>query len=95
MEEALSYLFQSIYIELINAKFNVIKKENETIRDFAIISVKDLKLNPASIYPFIQNIEKIIYDKPFIIGEVDFYKAVELFSPVYYELTGYHFVLNF
>lgn len=95
VEEALSYLFQSIYIELINAKFNVRKKENETIRDFAIISVRDLKLNPASIYPFIQNVEQVIYDKPYIIGEVDFYKAVELFSPIYFELTGYHFILNF
>jgi hypothetical protein len=95
LEEALSYLFQSIYIELINAKYGRRKKENETIRDFAIISVKELKLNPASIYPFIQNVEKIIYDKPFIIKEQDFYASVELFSPIYFELTGYQFILNF
>ncbi|MFX0188422.1 MAG: hypothetical protein ACFE8A_11890 [Candidatus Hodarchaeota archaeon] len=95
LEEALSYLFQSIYIELINAKYGRKKNENETIRDFAIISVKELKLNPASIYPFIQNVEKIIYDKPFIIKEQDFYASVELFSPIYFELTGYQFILNF
>ena len=95
LEEALSYLFQSIYIELINAKYGRRKKENETIRDFAIISVRELKLNPASIYPFIQNIEKIIYDKPFIIKDKDFYASVELFSPIYFELTGYQFILNF
>jgi len=95
MEEALSYLFQSIYLELINAKYGRIKQATETIRDFAIISVKELNLNPASIYPFIQNVEKIIYDKPFIISEEDFYTAIDLFSPVYFELTGYNFILNF
>ncbi len=95
LEESLSYLFQSIYLELINAKYGRIKRPTETIRDFAIISVKDLNLNPANIYPFIQNIERIIYDKPFIIEEKDFYSAVELFSPIYFELTGYQFVLKF
>jgi len=95
MEEALSYLFQSIYLELINAKYSRIKQATETIRDFAIISVKELNLNPASIYPFIQNVEKIIYDKPFLISEEDFYTAIDLFSPVYFELTGYNFILNF
>ncbi|MFX1444648.1 MAG: hypothetical protein ACFFHV_14640, partial [Promethearchaeota archaeon] len=95
LEEALSYLFQSIYLELINAKYGRIKKKTETIRDFAIISVKELSLKPNNIYPFIQNIEKIIYDRPFIINENDFYTAVDLFSPIYFELTGYNFILNF
>lgn len=95
MEESLSYLFQSIYMELINGKYGRRIKENETIRDFAIISVKNLNLNPAIIYPFIQKVEEIIYARPFIINDKDFYDAVELFSPIYFELTGYNFVLNF
>ena len=95
LEESLSYLFQAIYLELINAKYGRIKGKTETIRDFAIISVKELNLNPANIYPFIQNVEKIIYDKPFIITEGEFYTAVNLFSPIYFELTGYNFILNF
>jgi len=95
LEEALSYLFQSIYLELINAKYSRIKKPTETIRDFAIISVKELNLKPSNIYPFIQNVEKIIYDRPFIIEENDFYTAVALFSPIYFDLTGYNFILNF
>ncbi len=95
LEEALSYLFQSIYLELINAKYGRIKKSTETIRDFAIISVKELNLKPNNIYPFIQNVEKIIYDRPYIINEDDFYTAVALFSPIYFELTGYNFILNF
>ncbi|TFG24833.1 MAG: hypothetical protein EU529_02920 [Promethearchaeota archaeon] len=95
LEEAISYLFQSIYLELIKAKYGRRMKESETIRDIAIISVREFNLKPAYVYPFIQNIEKIIYDKPFLIKEKDFYALVELFSPIYYQFTGYHFVLNF
>ncbi|MFW9782106.1 MAG: hypothetical protein ACFFFB_07470, partial [Candidatus Heimdallarchaeota archaeon] len=95
LEESLSYLFNAIYMDLINAKYGRSRNVNETIRDFAIISVKDLKLNPTTIYPFIQKIEEIIYAKPFQIGENDFYKTIELFSPIYFQLTGYNFILNF
>ncbi|MFX1590653.1 MAG: hypothetical protein ACFFC1_21175, partial [Promethearchaeota archaeon] len=95
LEESLSYLFNAIYMDLVNAKYNRVRKENETIRDFAIISVKDLKLTPSSIYPFIQQVEEIIYGKPYKITEEDFYKTCELFSPIYFQLTGYNFILNF
>ncbi|MFX1498660.1 MAG: hypothetical protein ACFFBH_14140 [Promethearchaeota archaeon] len=95
LEESLSYLFNAIYMDLVNAKYGRARRRNETIRDFAIISVKDLNLNPTTIYPFIQKIEEIIYAKPFQIGEKDFYKTIELFSPIYFQLTGYNFILNF
>ncbi|MFX1374976.1 MAG: hypothetical protein ACFFA0_04120 [Promethearchaeota archaeon] len=95
LEESLSYLFNAIYMDLVNAKYNIVRKENETIRDFAIISVKELKLTPSSIYPFIQQVEEIIYGKPYKITEKDFYKTCELFSPIYFQLTGYNFILNF
>ncbi|MHA2037937.1 MAG: hypothetical protein ACW98X_15985 [Promethearchaeota archaeon] len=95
LEESLSYLFNAIYMDLVNAKYNRVRKDNETIRDFAIISVKELKLTPASIYPFIQQVEEIIYGKPYKITEEDFYKTCELFSPVYFQLTRHNFVLNF
>jgi hypothetical protein len=95
LEESISYLFNAIYMDLINAKYNRKRKENETIRDFAIVSVKELKLTPASIYPFIQKVEEIIYAKPYGITENDFYNTCGLFSPIYFQLTGYNFVLNF
>jgi hypothetical protein len=95
LEESISYLFNGIYMELINARYGRSRKVNETIRDFAIVSVKDLKLNPTSIYPFIQKIEEIIYAKPFQISDKQFYDTIELFSPVYFQLTGYNFKLNF
>ncbi|MFW9896489.1 MAG: hypothetical protein ACFFD7_11845, partial [Candidatus Thorarchaeota archaeon] len=95
LEESLSYLFNAIYMDLVSAKYNRVRKDNETIRDFAIISVKELKLTPASIYPFIQQVEQIIYGKPYKITEKDFYKTCELFSPIYFQLTRHNFVLNF
>ncbi|MFX1345151.1 MAG: hypothetical protein ACFFBC_04965 [Promethearchaeota archaeon] len=95
LEESISYLFNAIYIKLVDAKYGRTRRENETIRDFAIVSVKELKLTPAAIYPFIQKVEEIIYAKPFKITESDFYTTCELFSPVYFQLTGYNFQLNF
>ncbi|HEC39682.1 hypothetical protein LCGC14_1052030 [marine sediment metagenome] len=95
LEESLSYLFNAVFMDLIDARYNKVKKENETIRDFAIISVKELKLTPSAIYPFIQTVEKIIYGKPFLITEKDFYSTCELFSPIYFQLTGHNFDLNF
>lgn len=95
LEESISYLFNGIYMELVNAKYGRSREVNETIRDFAIVSVKDLKLNPTSIYPFIQKIEEIIYAKPYQISDKQFYDTIELFSPVYFQLTGYNFELNF
>jgi len=95
LEEALSYLFNVIYMDLINAKFGRTKTLSETIRDFAIVSVKELKLNPTTIYPFIQKVEEIIYARPYSITERDFYDACGLFSPIYLQLTGHNFVLNF
>ncbi len=94
LEESLSYLFNAIYLDLIQAKFGKTRNDNETIRDFAIISVKDLNLSPTNIYPFIQKVEEIIYAKPYRISDNDFYNTIELFSPIYHELTGYNFVLN-
>jgi hypothetical protein len=95
LEESLSYLFNAIYMDLVSAKYGRIRKTNETIRDFAIVSVKQLNLSPSNVYPFIQKVEQIIYAKPFQITEKEFYNTVELFSPVYFELTGYNFILNF
>jgi len=95
MEESLSYLFNAIFITLIDAKFGRKKKDFETIRDFAIISVKELKLKPSVIYPFITKVEEIIYSRPFEITDNDFHTVVDLFSRVYFELTNYNFILKF
>ncbi len=95
IEESMAYLFNAIFMDLVNAKYGKIRQVTETIRDFAIVSVKDFNLKPDVIYPFTQKIEEIIYARPFELSERDFYDTCELFSPVYFLLTGYNFILNF
>jgi hypothetical protein len=95
MEEALTYLFNAIYMELVGGKYGRRRSPNETIRDFGIISVKEFGLDPTKIYPFIQKIESIIYSRPSPLSEDEFYQSIELFSPIYYSITGYNFILNF
>jgi len=95
LEESLSYLFNAIFMELVTAKFGREKKEFETIRDFAIVSVKELGLKATVVYPFMTKVESIIYNRPFKITDNDFYDACDIFSPVYFELTGHNFILNF
>ena len=95
IEEALSYLFSVIYMELISAKYGRKREYNETIRDFGIVSVKEFGLDPSKVYPFIQRVEQYIYSRPSQVSEEDFRKTIQLFSPVYYQLTGTNFILNF
>lgn len=95
LEESLSYLFNAIFMELVSAKYGREKKEFETIRDFAIVSVKELGLKATVVYPFMTKVESIIYNRPFKISDKEFYGACDIFSPVYFELTGHNFILNF
>jgi hypothetical protein len=94
LEESLSYLFTAIFSELVKAKYGRERKDNETIRDFAILMVKEFQLQPASIYPFIQKIEEVIYAESFKVTEDNFNKACDLFAPIYFQLTGQNFALN-
>jgi hypothetical protein len=94
LEESLSYLFNAIFSELVKAKYGRERKDNETIRDFAILMVKEFQLQPTSIYPFIQKIEEVIYAESFKVTEDNFYKACDLFAPIYYQLTGQNFALS-
>jgi hypothetical protein len=95
IEESVSYLFNAIFMELIEAKYGRTRKETETIKDFSIIAVNKFNLDPRILYPFTEKIEEIIYARPNHATEEDFYNACEVFSPVYRILTGYQFILNF
>jgi hypothetical protein len=82
-------------MELISAKYGRKREYNETIRDFGIVSVKEFGLDPSKVYPFIQRVEQYIYSRPSQVSEEDFRKTIQLFSPVYFQLTGTNFILNF
>ena len=88
VKEAMAYLYL-IYCELANQKFGIQKKVSETIRDYAIVMVKEMNQNPQTIYPFIQKIEKAIYGGVSATPEM-FKEATDMFGKLHLELTGHN-----
>ena len=86
IKEAIAYLYL-IYTMLASKKFGVNKTVSQTIRDFAIIMVKQYKQNPQYIYPFIQRIEQVVYGG-YPATEEFFQDLLNHFSNLYKELTG-------
>jgi hypothetical protein len=87
LKEAIAYLY-TIYTDLALQKYGVRKTFSQTIRDFAIIMVKQYGQDPANIYPFIQQIEKAIYGG--YPSTPDFFlQIVESFGKIYREMSGH------
>lgn len=86
IKEAIAYLYL-IYTTIAGKKFDVTKTNSQTIRDFAIIMVKQYKQNPQFIYPFIQRIEQVVYGG-YPATEEFFQDLLGHFSNLYKELTG-------
>ncbi|MHA1727313.1 MAG: hypothetical protein ACTSWY_01115 [Promethearchaeota archaeon] len=86
LKEAVAYLYL-IYVDLVRQKFGVAKKYSQTIRDFAIIMVKNYKQNPQNVYPFIQRIEQTVYGD-YTINQGFFKDLLQHFGKLYLELTG-------
>ncbi|MHA1819488.1 MAG: hypothetical protein ACTSU2_16640 [Promethearchaeota archaeon] len=86
IKEAIAYLFV-LYSELSRAKFGTARKFSQTLRDYAIICVKEHGQNPQNVYPFIQVVEKAIYGGIPITGEY-FQDTLQKFSVLFRELTG-------
>lgn len=87
IKEGIAYLY-TIYTDLALQKYGVRKTFSQTIRDFAIIMVKQYGQDPANIYPFIQQIEKAIYGGYPSTPEY-FLKIVEAFGKIYREMSGH------
>lgn len=86
IKEGLAYMY-ILYTDLARQKFGVAKAFSQTIRDFSIIMVKQYKQSPQNIYPFIQQLEKVIYGGYAITPEI-FQQAVGQFGALYQELTN-------
>ncbi|TFG20465.1 MAG: hypothetical protein EU530_03105 [Promethearchaeota archaeon] len=84
VKEALAYLYVT-YTEIAQLKFGIEKEASQTTTEFAIIMVKQFGQNPRNIYPFIQEIEQVIYGGyPF--NDQVFLHTVEVFGRIYLEL---------
>lgn len=84
--EAIAYLYL-LYTRLSQDKFGVQKKYSQTIRDYAIVMVKEMKQNPQKIYPFIQKVERAVYGGIPTTDQV-FNDVVNSFGALYADLTG-------
>ena len=84
VKEALAYLYVT-YTEIAQFKHGIIKESSQTTTEFAIVMVKQFGQNPQNIYPFIQEIEQVIYGG-YPYNEQVFMHAVQLFGQIYLEL---------
>ena len=84
VKEALAYLYVT-YTEIAQFKHGIEKESSTTTTEFAIVMVKQFGQNPQNIYPFIQEIEQVVYGGyPF--NDQVFLHTVELFGRIYLEL---------
>ncbi|MHA1727312.1 MAG: hypothetical protein ACTSWY_01110, partial [Promethearchaeota archaeon] len=86
IKEAIAYLYL-VFVEVCVQKFKIERKSSWTLRDFAIMTVKSYAQNPSLIYPFMQNIEKVVYGGKSVTLDI-FREVVPLFAQLYSELTG-------
>jgi hypothetical protein len=84
VKEALAYLYVT-YTDIAQFKHGIEKQASQTTTEFAILMVKQFGQNPQNIYPFIQEIEQVIYGG-YPYNEQVFMHAVQLFGQIYLEL---------
>ncbi len=84
VKEALAYLYVT-YTEIAEFRHGIAKQASQTTTEFAILMVKQYGQNPQNIYPFIQEIEQVIYGG-YPYNDQVFMHSVELFGRIYLEL---------
>jgi hypothetical protein len=93
LKEAIAYVYL-IYADLIKHKYDKPRLPHQTIRQYAILCVNELEQKPELIYPFVKQIEDIIYGglKP---TREQIGTTLDLFSRIYNEIENKDFTLNF
>ena len=85
-KEAIAYEF-ILFSMLCTAKYKQRKLPYESIRDYAMIMVKDYDLNPSHLYPFIQKVEEAIYGGAKASVET-YNQSIDAFNKVFEEIVG-------
>jgi hypothetical protein len=86
IKESIAYLYVC-YTGLANEKLGQAKTYSQTIRDYAIILVKKFNQDPQKIYPFIQQVERVVYGG-FPASKEYFQEVTQNFGKLYVDLTG-------
>ena len=92
LKEAIAYTFL-IYGDLIKEKYEKPRQVYQTIREYAITCVNKCGVEPSLIYPFVKQVEDIIYGgkEP---TEKEFQSALNNFSELYSEIMNKNFSLS-
>jgi len=86
IKEAIAYQFM-IFVVLCTAKYKRPKLPSQSIRDYAMIMVKEFNMDPGSVYPFIQEIEQVIYGGK--AASLDAYqRSLVTFGQVFEQIVG-------
>ena len=85
-KEAIAYEYM-IFTMICAAKFNERKHPSQSIRDFAMKMVKDHSLSPTNVYPFVQNVEEVLYGGHAPSDEA-YQQSTQLFGKVFEEIVG-------
>ena len=85
-KEAIAYQYM-LFTMLCAMKYRENKHPSQSIRDFAMTMVRNHSLNPANTYPFVQEVEHIIYGgrQP---NDEAYQRILERFGEVFREITG-------
>ena len=85
-KEAIAYIFM-LYQMMCAAKFKQPKFPSQSIRDYAMVMIKNHGQNPRNVYPFIESVESVIYGgkQP---SQSMYKKSVESFAPVFKDVSG-------
>jgi len=85
-KEAIAYIYLT-YNDIVREKFGKPRMAHQTIREYAITCVNELKQKPENVYSFVKAIEDIIYGglEP---TQKEINNTASLFSTLYNEITG-------
>ncbi len=92
LKEAIAYVYL-IYADLIKERYDKPRLPHQTIREYAILCVNELEQKPEIVYPFVKQIEDIIYGGLEPTRE-QFGTTLNLFSRIYNEIEKKDFTLN-
>ena len=85
-KEAIAYQYM-LFTMICGMKYREAKHPSQSIRDFAMTMVRNHSLNPANVYPFVQEVEHIIYGGRQPDNEA-YQRSLERFGEVFKEITG-------
>ena len=93
LKEAIAYVYL-IYADLIKEKYEKPRLPHQTIREYAILCVNELSQKPELVYPFVKQIEDIIYGG-FEPTRDQFGTTLNMFSKIYKEIENKNFSISY